>query len=126
MLHSLQQSIAAVSVSTATDPERHSTGIAAVSPRLLVPVRLRLDELHPGDPEPRSPFGALGHRDLPAVRRDDLLTAHGLYAKLWGVQAGEIEELPEAVVDRARERHVGRAVERAIDQEAAESETLDD
>ncbi|OYR50336.1 multidrug ABC transporter ATP-binding protein [Halorubrum sp. Ea1] len=57
---------------------------------------------------------------------DDLLAADGLYAKLWGVQAGEIEELPEAFVDRARERHVDRAVERAIGQEAVESETLDD
>jgi len=57
---------------------------------------------------------------------DDLLAADGLYAKLWGVQAGEIEELPEEFVDRARERHVDRAVERAIGQEAVESETLDD
>ena len=57
---------------------------------------------------------------------DDLLAADGLYAKLWGVQAGEIEELPEAFVDRARERHVDRAVERAVDGEAVESETLDD
>jgi ATP-binding cassette subfamily B protein len=57
---------------------------------------------------------------------DDLLAADGLYAKLWGVQAGEIEELPEEFVDRARERHVDRAVERAVEQEPVESETLDD
>jgi len=57
---------------------------------------------------------------------DDLLAADGLYAKLWGVQAGEIEELPEEFVDRARERHVDRAVERATDGAAVESETLDD
>jgi len=57
---------------------------------------------------------------------DDLLAADGLYAKLWGVQAGEIEELPEAFVDRARERHVDRAVERATDGAAVESETVHD
>jgi ATP-binding cassette subfamily B protein len=57
---------------------------------------------------------------------DDLLAADGLYAKLWGVQAGEIEELPEAFVERARERHVDRAVERATDGAAVESETVDD
>ena len=55
---------------------------------------------------------------------DELLAADGLYAKLWGVQAGEIEELPEAFVERARERHVDRAVERATESEV-DSETLD-
>ncbi|MFC7098547.1 ABC transporter ATP-binding protein [Halobaculum marinum] len=35
---------------------------------------------------------------------DELLRADGLYAKLWGVQAGEIESLPEEFVQRARER----------------------
>jgi ATP-binding cassette subfamily B protein len=34
----------------------------------------------------------------------DLLEADGLYANLWGVQAGEIEDLPETFVERARER----------------------
>ncbi|MFB6093607.1 MAG: ABC transporter ATP-binding protein [Halanaeroarchaeum sp.] len=35
----------------------------------------------------------------------ELLEADGLYANLWGVQAGEIDELPEEFVDRAVERH---------------------
>ncbi|QLG62900.1 ABC transporter ATP-binding protein [Halorarum salinum] len=35
---------------------------------------------------------------------EELLSADGLYAKLWGVQAGEIESLPESFVQRARER----------------------
>ncbi|WP_284014269.1 ABC transporter ATP-binding protein [Halobaculum litoreum] len=35
---------------------------------------------------------------------EELLGADGLYAKLWGVQAGEIESLPEEFVRRARER----------------------
>ena len=56
---------------------------------------------------------------------DELLAADGLYAKLWGVQAGEIEELPEAFVERARERHVDRAVERATESEV-DAESLDD
>ncbi|ELZ47827.1 ABC transporter [Halorubrum coriense DSM 10284] len=55
---------------------------------------------------------------------DELLAADGLYAKLWGVQAGEIDELPEEFVERARERHVDRAVERATETEV-DSETPD-
>jgi ATP-binding cassette subfamily B protein len=35
---------------------------------------------------------------------ETLLAEDGLYANLWGVQAGEIEDLPEAFVERARER----------------------
>ena len=35
---------------------------------------------------------------------DELLEAGGLYANLWGVQAGEIEDLPDTFVERARER----------------------
>ncbi|WP_277553183.1 ABC transporter ATP-binding protein [Halobaculum limi] len=35
---------------------------------------------------------------------DELLRDDGLYAKLWGVQAGEIESLPEEFVERARKR----------------------
>ena len=31
----------------------------------------------------------------------ELLAKDGLYANLWGVQAGEIEDLPEAFVERA-------------------------
>ncbi|TKX72903.1 ABC transporter ATP-binding protein [Halorubrum sp. GN11_10-6_MGM] len=54
---------------------------------------------------------------------EELLAADGLYAKLWGVQAGEIDELPEEFVERARERHVDRAVERATAESEADSET---
>ncbi|MFB6109576.1 MAG: ABC transporter ATP-binding protein, partial [Halodesulfurarchaeum sp.] len=35
---------------------------------------------------------------------EELLAEDGLYANLWGVQAGEIEDLPEAFVERARDR----------------------
>ncbi|MFP4529766.1 MAG: ABC transporter ATP-binding protein [Halodesulfurarchaeum sp.] len=35
---------------------------------------------------------------------EELLEAGGLYANLWGVQAGEIDDLPDAFVERARER----------------------
>ncbi|MEZ3116408.1 ABC transporter ATP-binding protein [Halobaculum sp. MBLA0147] len=35
---------------------------------------------------------------------EDLLAEDGLYAHLWGVQAGEIDELPEEFVERASER----------------------
>ncbi|TKX63755.1 ABC transporter ATP-binding protein [Halorubrum sp. ASP1] len=55
---------------------------------------------------------------------EELLAADGLYAKLWGVQAGEIDELPEEFVERARERHVDRAVERATESEV-DPETLE-
>ena len=34
----------------------------------------------------------------------DLLEEGGLYAHLWGVQAGEIDELPEEFIERAAER----------------------
>ena len=54
----------------------------------------------------------------------ELLAEDGLYAKLWGVHAGEIDELPEEFVERARERRVDRAVERAIESEVG-SETLE-
>jgi len=54
----------------------------------------------------------------------DLLAGDGLYAKLWGVRADEIDELPEEFVERARERRVDRAVERAIESEVG-SETLE-
>ncbi|MFB6221622.1 MAG: ABC transporter ATP-binding protein [Halolamina sp.] len=45
------------------------------------------------------------------VERGDhgmLLAMDGLYAKLWGVQAGEIDDLPEEFVQRARERAAER------------------
>ena len=35
---------------------------------------------------------------------DELLENNGLYAHLWGVQAGEIDELPQEFIDRAQER----------------------
>jgi len=35
---------------------------------------------------------------------EDLLDNDGLYAHLWGVQAGEIDELPEEFIERAAER----------------------
>jgi len=35
---------------------------------------------------------------------EELIDADGLYAHLWGVQAGEIEDLPEAFVERAARR----------------------
>lgn len=35
---------------------------------------------------------------------DELLAADGLYADLWRVQAGEIEDLPAAFLERARRR----------------------
>jgi ATP-binding cassette subfamily B protein len=42
--------------------------------------------------------------DGPIVERgdhDELLASDGLYANLWGVQAGEIEDLPEEFVEKA-------------------------
>ncbi|UWG47112.1 ABC-type multidrug transport system, ATPase and permease component [Halanaeroarchaeum sp. HSR-CO] len=39
---------------------------------------------------------------------DELIEADGLYANLWGVQAGEIEELPAEFVERAIERQSDR------------------
>ncbi|MFB6236574.1 MAG: ABC transporter ATP-binding protein [Halopenitus sp.] len=54
---------------------------------------------------------------------DELIDRDGLYAKLWGVQAGEIDELPEEFVEKARERHVERGVEEGP---GVESGALDD
>ncbi|MDZ7849572.1 MAG: ABC transporter ATP-binding protein [Halodesulfurarchaeum sp.] len=42
---------------------------------------------------------------------EELLEEGGLYANLWGVQAGEIEDLPDAFVDRARERLIDGELE---------------
>jgi ATP-binding cassette subfamily B protein len=39
---------------------------------------------------------------------EELLAADGLYANLWGVQAGEIDDLPERFVERSRERSARR------------------
>ena len=45
---------------------------------------------------------------------DELLENQGLYAHLWGVQAGEIDELPQEFIDRAQER-TARVLEEAED-----------
>jgi ATP-binding cassette subfamily B protein len=47
----------------------------------------------------------------------ELLAADGLYAHLWGVQAGEIEELPETFIQRATQR---------ASQTSIETDTADD
>jgi ATP-binding cassette subfamily B protein len=39
---------------------------------------------------------------------DDLIDDDGLYAHLWGVQAGEIDELPDEFVERAQQRDARR------------------
>jgi ATP-binding cassette subfamily B protein len=46
---------------------------------------------------------------------DDLLTADGLYANLWRVQAGEIEKLPDEFVEQASERVAQQAADAAED-----------
>jgi ATP-binding cassette subfamily B protein len=46
---------------------------------------------------------------------EELLANDGLYAHLWGVQAGEIEELPEEFVERASRRASRRGVESDAD-----------
>ena len=44
---------------------------------------------------------------------EDLLAEQGLYANLWGVQAGEIDELPDEFIERAAERTA--TVEKDVD-----------
>ena len=46
---------------------------------------------------------------------DDLLGEDGLYANLWRVQAGEIEDLPEEFVEQATERVAQQALDAAED-----------
>jgi ATP-binding cassette subfamily B protein len=46
---------------------------------------------------------------------DELLGEDGLYAHLWGVQAGEIDELPEEFVERASRRASRTTVDSADD-----------
>ncbi|MFB6121440.1 MAG: ABC transporter ATP-binding protein [Halobacteriaceae archaeon] len=53
---------------------------------------------------------------------EELIDEDGLYAHLWGVQAGEIEELPEEFVQRAQERQA----EADVDEDEYEAEIGDD
>ncbi len=46
---------------------------------------------------------------------DELLETDGLYANLWRVQAGEIEELPDEFVEQASERVAQQALDAAED-----------
>jgi ATP-binding cassette subfamily B protein len=46
---------------------------------------------------------------------EDLLDNEGLYAHLWGVQAGEIDELPQEFIERAAERQARTDVEAETD-----------
>ncbi|MFC6836906.1 ABC transporter ATP-binding protein [Halomarina ordinaria] len=45
-----------------------------------------------------------GGRIVEHGSHDDLLAEDGLYAHLWGVQAGEIDELPQEFIERAARR----------------------
>ena len=45
-----------------------------------------------------------GGRIVERGAHEDLLANDGLYAHLWGVQAGEIDELPQEFIERAQQR----------------------
>ena len=49
-----------------------------------------------------------GGRVVERGSHDELLAAGGLYANLWGVQAGEVESLPEEFLDRATAESAGQ------------------
>jgi ATP-binding cassette subfamily B protein len=57
---------------------------------------------------------------------EDLLDEDGLYASLWGVQAGEIDELPEEFVERATRRRNEVDVDEDDLEKSAEAEAGDD
>ena len=42
---------------------------------------------------------------------EELLASDGLYAHLWGVQAGEIDELPQEFIERAQRRQARTEVD---------------
>ncbi|ELZ06779.1 ABC transporter ATP-binding protein [Natrialba aegyptia] len=46
-----------------------------------------------------------GGRIVERGTHDELLENGGLYSHLWGVQAGEIDELPQEFIERAQRRH---------------------
>jgi len=46
---------------------------------------------------------------------DELLANGGLYSHLWGVQAREIDELPEEFIERAQRRQARTEVEQTDD-----------
>jgi ATP-binding cassette, subfamily B, bacterial len=49
---------------------------------------------------------------------DDLIDENGLYASLWAVQAGEIDELPQEFIERATERQARTDVETDVEARA--------